>query len=153
MYVPAPFLPFFNAWPGGENANRQQLGLSIVPLLPTLFDAPIEHAISWSFRTALQTYFGPDAVRSLPDAAEANDDSTSLSRFLSSRGPATGADAKEMARSWDEYRDERRRAKEERRKARGTEGREEEGSALGVLKGFVSSVGGGGDDESGRKNK
>lgn len=103
-------------------------------------------------------------MRPLPDGAGAGavvtDESTSLARFLGgSRGQdresatatataGAGADAKEMARSWDEYRDQKRRAREERRRARTGEAQEEgEGaSAWGALK----RVFGGGED--GKKN-
>lgn len=106
-------------------------------------------------------------MRPLPNGAGAGaavtDESTSLARFLGSSsraqdresiiaGAGAGADAKEMARSWDEYRDQKRRAREERRRARsgeaGAHGEGEGGSTWGALKGVF----GGGGGEDGKKN-
>ncbi|KKK16873.1 hypothetical protein ARAM_006200, partial [Aspergillus rambellii] len=92
---------FFRTWaPIG-------LGLSVVPFLPYLFDEPVEKAVEWAFETGLRAYAGEDAVRHLPHAPPP--------AHAPSIIPAPGPDAKI---SWDEYKDELRRAKEERKRDR-----------------------------------
>ncbi|KAH8430273.1 mitochondrial fission process 1 family protein [Aspergillus melleus] len=110
------------------------LGLSVVPFLPYIFDEPVDEAVEWSFRTALRAYAGEDAVRPLPTTAHIPaDDATSLSHFLKVReeqnaNVAMGADARSAAAtnlSWDEYKEQRLQAKEQRKRDR--EGRGEKG--------------------------
>ena len=114
-----------------------QLGLSIVPLLPYVFDEPLDHAVDWSFRKTLRTYFGEDAARALPDSE--HHDTPSLSQFLDKQNPdAVPVSSAAQPMTWDEYREERRRAKEERMKER-----EETGSQ--GLWGMVMGVVGGGE--------
>ena len=43
-----------------------QLGLAAVPALPYLFDAPVEHAVEWTFYNAFKMIGGPGAVRERP---------------------------------------------------------------------------------------
>ena len=119
---------------------EQQLGLSIVPLLPYIFDEPLDHAVDWSFRKTLLTYFGEDAVRPLPEAAHhdaASSSSPTLSHFLEKQNPdAVPISSAAQDMSWDEYREERRRAKEERMKEREQSGKDGLwGMVMGVVGG------------------
>jgi fission process protein 1 len=38
------------------------LGLAVVPLLPTLFDKPVENAVEWVFHKGFETFGGKEAV-------------------------------------------------------------------------------------------
>ena len=49
-----------------------QLGLAAVPLLPYMFDKPVEEAVEWSFHKAFATFGGPDAVRNEPATGRAD---------------------------------------------------------------------------------
>ena len=104
-----------------------QLGLSVVPFLPYIFDEPVDEAVEWSFRTAIRAYAGEDAVRPLPPAQ-------------------TDADASTTAlttHSWEEYKAERRQAREERKKEL-----EERGQ-----KGPLALLGLGGKEDSKKKTE
>ncbi|KAG2416613.1 hypothetical protein HFD88_007828 [Aspergillus terreus] len=119
---------FFRTWaPIG-------LGLSVVPFLPYIFDEPVEEAVEWVFRTGLRAYAGEDAVRPLPQPAHAADeDATSLSHLLHvqrEQGHPADATATSATLSWEEYKEERRRAKEQRRHQRENDGR---GGILAML--------------------
>ncbi|KAL3436374.1 mitochondrial 18 KDa protein-domain-containing protein [Aspergillus tetrazonus] len=98
------------------------LGLSVVPFLPYIFDHPVDEAVDWSFRTGLRIYGGEDAVKPLPQHTHAagatthEEDSTSLSHFHI-KAPEV-ADAASANVSWDEYKEELRRAKERRKRER-----------------------------------
>ncbi|KAE8403521.1 mitochondrial 18 KDa protein-domain-containing protein [Aspergillus pseudonomiae] len=103
------------------------LGLSVVPFLPYIFDEPVDEAVEWSFRTAIRAYAGEDAVRPLPPAQ-------------------TDADASTTAlttHSWEEYKAERRQAREERKKEL-----EERGQ-----KGPLALLGLGGKEDSKKKTE
>ncbi|PIG79399.1 hypothetical protein AARAC_007635 [Aspergillus arachidicola] len=104
------------------------LGLSVVPFLPYIFDEPVDEAVEWSFRTAIRAYAGEDAVRSLPPAKTTDPDANASTAALASH-------------SWEEYREERRRAKEERKKEL-----EERGQ-----KGPLAFLGLGGNEDSKKK--
>lgn len=82
-----------------------QLGLSVVPFLPYLFDHPVEEAVDWAFGTALRIYGGEDAVRPLPTHALLSKPATEES------GSVTAA----AQLSWEEYKNEREKARELRR--------------------------------------
>ncbi|KAK5788530.1 hypothetical protein VI817_009488 [Penicillium citrinum] len=87
-------VPFVRTWvPIG-------LGLSVVPFLPYLFDHPVEEAVDWAFGTALRVYGGEDAVRPLPAHARSVSEGESL-------GVAQ--------LSWEEYKNQRQIAREERK--------------------------------------
>ncbi|KAL4902809.1 mitochondrial 18 KDa protein-domain-containing protein [Aspergillus multicolor] len=118
------------------------LGLSVVPFLPYIFDHPVDEAVDWTFRTGLRIYGGEDAVRPFPRHSEAakaslkhEENSTSLSHFHI-KAPEVG-DARSAKVSWDEYKEERQRAKERRKRER-----EERGESSGILAmlGFGSSL-------------
>ncbi|KAI9933460.1 hypothetical protein ASPWEDRAFT_43276 [Aspergillus wentii DTO 134E9] len=98
------------------------LGLSVVPFLPYIFDEPVGEAVEWTFRTALGTYFGEDAVRPLPPSASSPDeDNTSLSRFLNpseSKTTLNNSVSASTSTSWEEYKEERQRARESRKQER-----------------------------------
>ncbi|RHZ69282.1 hypothetical protein CDV55_107587 [Aspergillus turcosus] len=108
------------------------LGLAVVPFLPYIFDEPVGEAVEWSFRTALRAYAGEDAVRPLPvpasisHPAAADADAPSLSHYLKTQAEKNssttlGHDASFAASanlSWEEYKAERQKAKEERRRER-----------------------------------
>ncbi|KAL4889560.1 mitochondrial 18 KDa protein-domain-containing protein [Aspergillus ambiguus] len=110
------------------------LGLSVVPFLPYVFDEPVEEAVDWAFRTGLRAYAGEDAVRPLPQTAHAvAEDSTSLGHLLQvqrDEGHPGEAAATSATLSWEEYKEERRRAKEERMREREKDGR---GGVLAML--------------------
>ncbi|KAJ5128620.1 hypothetical protein N7448_002336 [Penicillium atrosanguineum] len=83
------------------------LGLAVVPSLPYLFDKPVEEAVDWAFGTALRIYGGEDAVRPLPHHAHHRPDeqgTTPLAARL----------------SWEEYKNEREKARELRQQAGGS---------------------------------
>lgn len=44
-----------------------QLGLACVPLLPYMFDQPVETAVEWTFHKAFEQIGGPEAVAHRPD--------------------------------------------------------------------------------------
>jgi fission process protein 1 len=46
--------------------RKTQLGLAVVPLLPTLFDEPVEHAVEWSFKRLCRAIGGEEAVTPPP---------------------------------------------------------------------------------------
>ncbi|BCR87133.1 mitochondrial fission process 1 family protein [Aspergillus chevalieri] len=97
------------------------IGLSVVPLLPYIFDEPLDEAVEYGFRAAIGSYFGQDAIKSLPTDHEK--DSTSLSHFLDSQNPeAIPVSSATDGLSWEEYREERQRAKEQRRQERAEKG-------------------------------
>ncbi|KAF7593523.1 hypothetical protein BBP40_011251 [Aspergillus hancockii] len=109
---------FFRTWtPIG-------LGLSVVPFLPYIFDEAVDEAVEWSFRTAVRAIAGEDAVRALPHAHPTEQDVASLRQIQhvqseKNANVAMGTDAKTAAlasHSWEEYKEERRRAKEQRKK-------------------------------------
>ena len=47
-------------------ADMEQLGLAAVPLLPYMFDKPVEEAVEWSFHNAFHMIGGPEAVGKSP---------------------------------------------------------------------------------------
>lgn len=83
-----------------------QLGLTVVPFLPYLFDHPVEEAVDWSFGTALRIYGGEDAVRPLPSHV--------LGKTTEEHGVSTAAQL-----SWEEYKHEREKARELRKEQNG----------------------------------
>ncbi|KAA8650097.1 hypothetical protein EYZ11_001299 [Aspergillus tanneri] len=104
---------FFRTWaPIG-------LGLSVVPFLPYIFDEPVDKAVEWAFRTGVRAYAGEDAVRPLPPSALIPvEDSTSLSHVLKVQGEENEFNAATSGVSWEEYREQRLRAKEQRKRDR-----------------------------------
>ncbi|PWY64063.1 hypothetical protein BO70DRAFT_347235 [Aspergillus heteromorphus CBS 117.55] len=102
------------------------LGLSVVPFLPYLFDYPVEEAVEWSFRTGLRAYAGEDAVRPLPRVSHAT--SSGHSASVHAETGSADVDANAETPSWEEYKEERRLAKEQRKKERG-----EGAGVLGML--------------------
>lgn len=89
--------------------------------MPYIFDEPLDEAIEYGFHTAIGSFFGKDAVKSLSSGHEK--DSTSLSHFLDSQNPdAVPVSSATDAMSWEEYREERERAKEQRRLERAEKG-------------------------------
>ena len=44
-----------------------QLGLAAVPLLPYMFDEPVETAVEWTFHKAFERIGGPGAVAHTPE--------------------------------------------------------------------------------------
>jgi fission process protein 1 len=119
-----------------------------VPFLPYIFDHPVDEAVDWVFHTGLRLYAGEDAVRSLPRPSEVvstakdqEEDSTSLSHFHI-KAPNRESPAVSGNPTWDEYRDQRQRAKEQRKRER-----EERGE-----RGVLATLGFGGSS-SGKKDK
>ncbi|KAE8387603.1 mitochondrial 18 KDa protein-domain-containing protein [Aspergillus alliaceus] len=112
------------------------LGLSVVPFLPYIFDEPVDEAVEWSFRTAVRAFAGEDAVRPLP-----NGHTTAEDVPREKKGDVTmSADS---IHSWEEYREDRRRAKEQRKKELEQRGQ----------KGPWALLGFGGNEESKKKTE
>ena len=88
--------------------------------MPYLFDHPVEEAVDWAFGTALRIYGGEDAVRPLPHHAHHRPD-----------GQGTTVSAAQL--SWEEY-------KNEREKARGIR-QQEDGSSISSWLGSLSGWG------------
>ncbi|KAL2810886.1 mitochondrial 18 KDa protein-domain-containing protein [Aspergillus granulosus] len=109
------------------------LGLSVVPFLPYIFDHPVDEAVDWMFRTGLRAYAGEDAVRPLPQHSEVagssegqEEDPTSLGHFqIKVQDAVTGGSDGAAEASWEDYKADLQRAKEQRkleREARGESG-------------------------------
>ncbi|CAG8948591.1 unnamed protein product [Penicillium salamii] len=81
------------------------LGLAVVPFLPYIFDHPVDEAVEWAFRTGLRAYGGEAAVRPLPG------------KSLPPREEEEVRAAAAANLSWDEYKAERERARELRRRS------------------------------------
>lgn len=100
------------------------LGLSVVPFLPYIFDHPVENAIDWVFRNGVRIYGGEGAIRELPRHSEVSktgkdqdhEDPTSLDHFhikvQKGELPANGNV------SWEDYKEDMLRAKEQRKRQR-----------------------------------
>lgn len=106
-----------------------QLGLAVVPLLPYAFDDPVEHAVEWSFRTLCRGIGGEEAVTpALPRSETPADKETPLSSLLKlqSQKKRLEEEASEGKRdpplSWEEYKEEKRRAREQRKREREASG-------------------------------
>ncbi|KAJ5143032.1 uncharacterized protein N7515_001819 [Penicillium bovifimosum] len=96
------------------------LGLAVVPFLPYIFDEPVDEAVEWAFRTGLRAYGGEAAVRPLPGK---------------SLPPREEEEVRAVAAanlSWDEYKAERERARELRRR----ESEQTGGGVIGSLTGW-----------------
>ncbi|KAL2838363.1 mitochondrial 18 KDa protein-domain-containing protein [Aspergillus pseudoustus] len=120
------------------------LGLSVVPFLPYIFDHPVDEAVDWIFRTGIHAYAGEDAVRPLPRHSEVagspggqqEEDATSLGHFqIKAQDSVTGTSDGAANVSWEDYKGELQRAKEQRKLEREARG---ESSILAML-GFWSS--------------
>ncbi|KAL3460507.1 mitochondrial 18 KDa protein-domain-containing protein [Aspergillus heterothallicus] len=109
------------------------LGLSVVPFLPYIFDHPVDEAVDWIFRTGIRAYAGEDGVQPLPRHSEVTGspagnegDATSLSHLQNkAQQVVTGGSNGATNVSWEEYKAELQRAKEQRkleREARGESG-------------------------------
>jgi fission process protein 1 len=101
--------------------------LSVVPLLPYFFDEPVEHVVESSFRALCRTIGGEKAVTpSQPPSKAPADKATPLSSLLKLQSQKKrleeGSDGK--APSWDEYKEEKQREREQRKQ-------EHEGSTRG----------------------
>ena len=158
-----PFL--FSLHPGKKKKKKKkkedilkyiQLGLAIVPFLPYIFDEPVDHAVQWAFREGIRAYAGDDAVRALPPAPHTPDkDSTTLVRLLhveqekNNHGDGGAAPDANVSVSWEEYKAEKKRAKEHRMSMRQREGGGE-GGVLGMLQSGLGSVFGGKKDHDDR---
>ncbi|KAJ5543098.1 Mitochondrial 18kDa protein [Penicillium sp. DV-2018c] len=102
------------------------LGLAVVPFLPYLFDEPVDEAVEWAFRTGLRAYGGEAAVRPLPG------------KSLPPREEEEVRAAAAANLSWDEYKAERERARELRRREN-----EQTGGVIGSLTGWFGKPGSG----------
>lgn len=112
-----------------ESLFPHQLGLSVVPFLPYLFDKPVEEAVEWTFRTAIRAYGGEDEVRHLP--VPPTIESRSVTEALKEQGSKVVRGAEEEAQklkaaanvSWEEYKEEKQRERDERKHQREEQGR------------------------------
>ncbi|OKL62505.1 hypothetical protein UA08_02760 [Talaromyces atroroseus] len=100
------------------------LGLSVVPMLPSLFDEPVEHAVDWSFETLCRYIGGEQTVQSPPPARELPAEKTTpLSKILALQDQKKRhEDRKGDSSSWEEFQEDRKRQKEERKSAGGSVG-------------------------------
>ncbi|KAL8818483.1 MAG: hypothetical protein Q9223_002889 [Gallowayella weberi] len=64
------------------------LGLAAVPLLPYMFDRPVETAVEWTFYKAFESIGGPDAVARVPE--------TGRSEVLRQQSPSQAVKEKEL---------------------------------------------------------
>ncbi|KAH8690860.1 mitochondrial 18 KDa protein-domain-containing protein [Talaromyces proteolyticus] len=101
------------------------LGLSVVPLLPYLFDQPVEHAVEWSFQTLCRAVGGPEAVQPPPPSSELPAKKTMpLSSLLKlqdekNRHKADIDRGNDKAPSWEEYKEDKQRQREQRKTGTG----------------------------------
>lgn len=115
--------------------DAYQLGLSVVPALPYLFDKPVEEAVEWAFRTLARAYGGADAVPQL-HAAPHKHQATSTTTAAAADGVKKQLDSEaeklkaSAAVSWEEFKQEKIREKEERRRESHAK-RDGEGGILG----------------------
>ncbi|RMJ28692.1 hypothetical protein PHISP_00441 [Aspergillus sp. HF37] len=89
------------------------LGLCIIPTLPYVFDEPVEMAVEWGFRSGLRALIGEDAVRPLRLEAPVSADSHSSGSNTSDQNVAV---------TWEEYKAEKQRARDERMRQREEKG-------------------------------
>lgn len=98
-----------------------QLGLAVVPLLPTLFDAPVEHAVEWSFKKLCRAIGGEEAVTPPPRPSKSPaEKSTPLGSLmkLESRKKRHEEEKQHLhgeTPSWEEYKEEKQREREHRK--------------------------------------
>lgn len=94
----------------------------MVPLLPYLFDEPVEHAVDWSFKSLCRAVGGEQAVQQPPSPKESPaEKKTPLSSLLKwreqkGRHEAETGHVHDEAPSWEEYKEEKQRQREQRRK-------------------------------------
>ncbi|KAL1962017.1 hypothetical protein VTN77DRAFT_661 [Rasamsonia byssochlamydoides] len=108
------------------------LGLAVVPLLPYVFDEPVEHAVELSFRTLCYSIGGEEAVTPAPPPSKSpTEKATPLSSLLKlqSQKKRLQEGSEGAPPSWEEYKEDKQRAREQRR-------REREGSGAGGWFGF-----------------
>lgn len=87
----------------------KQLGLSVVPMLPYLFDEPVEHVVEWSFATLCRAIEGPQAVTPSPPSRELpTDQTTPLSKVLALQEQKKRREGGSSDPSWDEYKADRK---------------------------------------------
>ncbi|KAJ5096162.1 hypothetical protein NUU61_005518 [Penicillium alfredii] len=98
------------------------LGLTVVPFLPYLFDHPVEEAVDWCFGVALRAYGGDAAVQPLPSHA----------LHSGSGNTAAGTTAAAANLSWDEYKAEWERGRDEKQQKQG---------GVGTLTGWFRRLG------------
>ncbi|KAK2760232.1 hypothetical protein FQN54_002299 [Arachnomyces sp. PD_36] len=100
------------------------LGLSIVPLLPYIFDKPVESAVEYTFQTALQSFAGEAAVTPTTSNAAVSNSLRAL-RQLKQQQKMKRAEVEsgEAGVSWEEYKAEKNAEREERRRERERRGK------------------------------
>ncbi|KAL1997904.1 hypothetical protein VTN02DRAFT_464 [Thermoascus thermophilus] len=103
------------------------LGLSVVPFLPYVFDEPVGKAVEISFRVACLAFGGEDAIRPTESLADSpSEDVATLSsvmklhdqKRINEAEPRERLLGQDAAISWEAYKEEKRLAREQRRKER-----------------------------------
>ncbi|GAD94384.1 conserved hypothetical protein [Paecilomyces variotii No. 5] len=121
------------------------LGLAVVPFLPYLFDKPIEEAVEWGFETAIRSFAGESEVVPLqsPAHSQSRDVATLGSvmklqgeKSLRGAGPESPQNS-DAAVSWEEYKENKHREREQRKRQR-----DEQGSREGTLLSKIPFVSG-----------
>jgi fission process protein 1 len=99
------------------------LGLSVVPMLPYLFDEPVEHVVEWSFATLCRAIEGPKAVTPSPPSRELPaDQTTPLSKVLALQEQKKRHEGGSSDPSWDEYKADRQRERADQKSNGGVSG-------------------------------
>ncbi|KKA22120.1 hypothetical protein T310_3860 [Rasamsonia emersonii CBS 393.64] len=104
------------------------LGLAVVPLLPYAFDEPVEQAVEWSFHTLCRGIGGEEAVTpALPPSETPANKEMPLSSLLKlqsqkKRLEEPSEEKRDTPLTWEEYKEEKRRAREQRKKEREASG-------------------------------
>ncbi|KAL1880480.1 hypothetical protein Plec18167_003884 [Paecilomyces lecythidis] len=118
--------------------------MGVVPFLPYLFDKPIEEAVEWGFETAIRSFAGESEVVPLQSPAHSQSgDVATLGSVMKLQAEKSrreaGSDASQngdAAVSWEEYKENKLRQREQRKRQRGEQG-SQEGSLLSKVP-FVS---------------
>jgi mitochondrial fission process protein 1 len=110
-----------------------QLGLAIVPLLPYVFDKPVEGAVDWAFHAAYHSIAGDVPL-------PVSEKTTTLNPPVRPKGekrqlkeaPEEQQLAQKAGVSWEEYKEEKLRAREQRKKEKTQVPQSEGGGWLGL---------------------
>ncbi|EED18253.1 conserved hypothetical protein [Talaromyces stipitatus ATCC 10500] len=98
------------------------LGLSVVPMLPYLFDEPVEHAVEWSFEKLCRAIEGEQAVTPSPASRDLPaDQALPLSQVLALQEQKKRHEG-DIEPSWEEYKADRQRERTERKSSGGVSG-------------------------------
>ncbi|QKX54843.1 uncharacterized protein TRUGW13939_01932 [Talaromyces rugulosus] len=97
------------------------LGLGVVPLLPYLFDEPVEHVVDWSFHNLCRAIGGEQAIQSPPRPKDLPaENATPLSSLRKLQGQKERHEAETghvhgQTPSWEAYKEEKQQRREQRK--------------------------------------